>query len=230
MNQKIMPLKLKLYWMLWAAVVGMTAYVCHFLVDIDELPIRWGPDLYPYAFADKWVALMALPAASVLVALVLKFVPVLEPRRQHLMNSAVAYVAGFWATQMLLLLLQIYQLSYALGMGWSIATFLVPGIGLLFTVLGNYLGKIQSTFIFGINTPWTLSSETVWRKTHREAGYLFFGVGVLLILSTPWANMFTLLAAPLVAVIMVIWVFVRSYIFWRAEQRRKQDSAPVVES
>jgi len=48
----------------------------------------------------------------------------------------------------------------------------------LFVVIGNYMGTIRSNFFFGIKTPWTLSSDEVWRKTHRLGGALFILAGL----------------------------------------------------
>jgi uncharacterized membrane protein len=45
--------------------------------------------------------------------------------------------------------------------------------------MGNYLGKLRRNFWAGIRTPWTLASETVWERTHRFAGWLFVGTGVV---------------------------------------------------
>ncbi len=56
---------------------------------------------------------------------------------------------------------------------------LIGGIGIMFAIIGNYFGKLQSSFFIGIRTPWTLSSDTVWRKTHRLAGKLFVVAGLL---------------------------------------------------
>jgi len=42
------------------------------------------------------------------------------------------------------------------------------GVGLLFAFLGNYLTRIEPNWFIGIRTPWTLSSDAVWRKTHRS--------------------------------------------------------------
>jgi uncharacterized membrane protein len=54
--------------------------------------------------------------------------------------------------------------------------------GLLFIVLGNYLPKLPRNFFFGIRSPWTLASETVWYKTHRMAGGWFVTAGIILII------------------------------------------------
>jgi uncharacterized membrane protein len=43
-------------------------------------------------------------------------------------------------------------------------------VGLLFIVLGNLMPRFRSNFFFGIRTPWTLSSEQMWMKTHRLGG------------------------------------------------------------
>ena len=57
-------------------------------------------------------------------------------------------------------------------------------IGLMFIMLGNLLPKIPSNFFAGIRTPWTLSSEDVWRKTHRLGGISFVIAGLLMIVIT----------------------------------------------
>ncbi len=62
-------------------------------------------------------------------------------------------------------------------------------LGLMFIMLGNLLPKIPSNFFAGIRTPWTLSSEEVWRKTHRCGGICFIAAGILMILVTAiWGN------------------------------------------
>ena len=57
------------------------------------------------------------------------------------------------------------------------------GLGLLFMILGNYLPKVKANYFIGIRTPWTLANETVWVKTHRFGGKVFFIGGAMLIVS-----------------------------------------------
>jgi uncharacterized membrane protein len=56
--------------------------------------------------------------------------------------------------------------------------------GILLMVMGNYLGKVRSNFSFGIRTPWTLSSEKSWNRSHRLGGWLLFGLGLLCMLAS----------------------------------------------
>jgi uncharacterized membrane protein len=54
-------------------------------------------------------------------------------------------------------------------------------IGLLFIVLGNYLQSVKPNYFIGIRTPWTLENETVWKKTHKLGGILFFAGGLCIV-------------------------------------------------
>src|ERR1043166_6580261 len=56
---------------------------------------------------------------------------------------------------------------YALGYHFNLSMLIMYGVLCLFLILGNYMGNIRPNFFMGIRTPWTLSSETVWMKTHR---------------------------------------------------------------
>jgi len=57
------------------------------------------------------------------------------------------------------------------------------GTGLLFIVLGNFMGKLTKNFFVGIRTPWTLASDEVWLRTHRLGGKLFVLAGLGLLVS-----------------------------------------------
>lgn len=54
-------------------------------------------------------------------------------------------------------------------------------IGLLLITLGNIMPKVPKNFFIGIKTPWTLSSDDIWQKTHRLGGWLFVLGGLVMI-------------------------------------------------
>ena len=89
-------------------------------------------------------------------------------------------------------------------------------MGILFAVLGNMMPKFRQNYFCGIKTPWTYADETVWVRTHRLAGRLFFAAGLLGIAATflPSATAMTVVFfAPLaVAVILPV---VMSYVWYR---------------
>ncbi|HET6996591.1 MAG TPA: SdpI family protein [Chitinophagaceae bacterium] len=57
---------------------------------------------------------------------------------------------------------------------------IVVFLGLLFTVVGNYLYNIRPNYFAGIRLPWTLENEENWRLTHMLAGKLWFAGGLLI--------------------------------------------------
>ncbi len=55
------------------------------------------------------------------------------------------------------------------------ARFLIPALLML---MGNFLPRVRPNYFAGLRTPWTLSSETVWRRTNRLGGKLLFYGGL----------------------------------------------------
>jgi uncharacterized membrane protein len=82
-----------------------------------------------------------------------------------------------------LLMIHLYSLLWAVDyQAVKSENFIFVLIGLLFIFLGNILPKIPSNFFAGVRTPWTLSSEKNWYKTHRLSGYVFVIGGVLMMI------------------------------------------------
>jgi uncharacterized membrane protein len=98
---------------------------------------------------------------------------------------------------------------------------IVPlAVGALFTVLGVVMHNIRPNWFVGVRTPWTLSSELSWTKTHRLAGWLFgvmgLGFATLAFVRTGWA-VWCVLG---VAAGCVVWMVVYSYLVWRGDPQR----------
>ena len=80
------------------------------------------------------------------------------------------------------------------------------------------MGKVRSNHIFGIRTPWTLSSEVSWNKTHRLGGKLFMLLGLLLIVTpvllTETISFFVLISGTLAITVISFWY---SYTTWKSD-------------
>jgi immunity protein, SdpI family len=114
--------------------------------------------------------------------------------------------------------LHVVILANAVGWALPVEKLVPAGVGLLFVMLGNYLSRVQPNWFLGIRTPWTLSSDKVWRKTHRIGGALFVvgGIGMVALAFLPPAIVLPVLIAIIALVAGV--PIVLSYIFWRKEQ------------
>jgi uncharacterized membrane protein len=92
-------------------------------------------------------------------------------------------------------------------------TAIFVGLGILFAVMGNVLGKVTRNFFVGIRTPWTLASEEVWYRTHRLAGKLFVAAGLLIVVaSLAGLRLWPLFVGSAVATLVPV---VYSYVLYR---------------
>ena len=148
-----------------------------------RLPTHWGLDGQPDSFSNKWTALLMPLGLVVGFSALFYFLPVLEPRRQGWERSQGLYLWSWVALLIFSAMIQLAVISVALR--WSVhgTSFILGGIGLVFALIGNQLGKSRSMYLIGIRTPWTLASEEVWIKTHRLAGKLLVAGGLLTIVA-----------------------------------------------
>ncbi|MCB1236749.1 MAG: SdpI family protein [Verrucomicrobiae bacterium] len=202
-------------------LVALSAAVWMRLPDGARVPTHWGPSGKADGFGGKG-SLFLLPAVVAGVMVLFALIPRFEPRRGHLLRSSKAYTATWMATLAFFVVLHGAMCWAALGRPLSMNPVIGVATGLLFTVIGNYFGKIRSNFVFGIRTPWTLSSELSWAKTHRLGGRLFMLLGLAIALAglldpRGSALMWTVLIGVLG---MVAAVFAYSYVVWRRDPGR----------
>ena len=85
-------------------------------------------------------------------------------------------------------------------------------VGLLLTVVGNYMPKCKQNYTIGIKIPWTLNSEENWNKTHRFAGWIWTFGGLAIMLTGFVGGVWFFLPVVLV---MVFAPMIYSYILHR---------------
>jgi uncharacterized membrane protein len=66
---------------------------------------------------------------------------------------------------------------------FNMTKFILPVVALLFIYVGYIIKDVKRNFFIGIRTPWTLSSDVVWKKTHKVGSKLFMLAGVAMLFS-----------------------------------------------
>ena len=204
------------------AMLAISAWAWGQIPDDAQIPIHWGINGQADAYGPKWAGLLLTPALGLVLGSVFLVIPRLEPRRDHLLASSRAWVAITGSLMLLLVVVHGAVIAAVLGATFDMGRVLGVGIGLLFAVIGNFLGKTRSNWFMGIRTPWTMSSERSWTKTHRLGGRLFLLVGlvsiVLGLLSSAQVVFFVLLPGIAIAALVPI---VYSYFVWRDAPDRR---------
>ena len=172
----------------------------------------------PDGYSSRLWAVVVMPIVIVGLTGLFSILPKVDPRRENYAK----FLDSYWliANAVLAFSGLAHILILANGMGYTLQVDrLIPvGVGLLLAFLGNYLTRVEPNWFIGVRTPWTLSSDAVWRRVHRTAGWLF-AIGGLVIAAGAFAPRGAFM--PLVTATIVIAAgipVVQSYILWRREQ------------
>ncbi len=179
----------------------------------DRIPTHWNAAGEIDDYSGKPWGVIVLPLAAVFSWALMKIIPLISPKGfrttdfQDVINVFQVALVGF------LSLVAVLMLFAGLGHEVYINNIVPIGVGLLFIVIGNYMGKVRKNFFIGIRTPWTLASDEVWSRTHRLAGRVFMLCGVLLAAAAFLPRMPLALILAVVAAAFVPLVY--SYVLYR---------------
>ena len=134
--------------------------------EVDgTMPRFWGVFLMPIVTLGMFALFIFIPNMDPLKANIVEF--------RETFNLFIVFFVTF------MLYVHILTLIWSLGYNnFKMSTALLPIIGLMFIFIGYMLRKARRNFFIGIRTPWTLSSDTVWSKTHQLGSILFMLSGV----------------------------------------------------
>jgi uncharacterized membrane protein len=209
-----------------AIIAGM--FIAAFLtlpVAPETVAVRWNANGQPVGYASPAFALLLPPVLALVIYLVLRYVPLIDPGRANYSNFAGTYAFIRWIT--LLFLAGMYAIIHLALRGVAIDVGVIAplAVGVLFIGLGNVMGKLRPNWFVGIRTPWTLSSKRAWTRTHAVGGRVFIVIGIAFAL-VPFARAVglgasaVLAAAVAVAMLGVVYLFVYSYLVWRDDPDR----------
>jgi uncharacterized membrane protein len=173
-------------------------------------------DINGYSSKSRFLLWMVfIQLITLLVYLLLKFLPAIDPKKQVKNGEATFQKLGFGIV-FFLSALNIAIMFSAIHHGFKIDKLIFPITGLLFAFIGNLMHSIKPNYFAGIRTPWTLESEDTWRATHRLAGKLWFAGGILITITMlilpPQSGRMILFA---IAGIIVLVPIAFSYIYYK---------------
>ncbi len=186
----------------------------------QQLPMQFSLDGEVNRLGGK-AEFLAMCAAGPALTALLAFLPRIDPHRENYRKFAKGYRVLRLAFALFYLLaactVPVAALFPQVFRQFPFSRLMLAALGLLFCVLGNFMPKFRHNYFCGIRTPWTLASETCWRRTHRFAGPLWFWGGLALaagsfFLSGRW------LAAATAALgaVLVVPAYLYSYFIYKS--------------
>lgn len=139
----------------------------------EELVVNWNAAGDPGGTMPKTVALWLLPALAAGLILLFAVIPRIDPLRENIATFRPFYDWFVVVLTAFLGLIHVGVLAFNLGYEFPFTHLILLGTSLLLYFVGALLVRAERNWFVGIRTPWTLSSDEVWRRTHDLGGTLF---------------------------------------------------------
>lgn len=195
----------------------IAAVVSWLTVDMlpERVPTHWGLDGQPDGYSSPEVAAFLLPGFALVLAAILALVPRLDPRQEAYTQAGSPYWIIANAALVFMAVLHLTIIGFAFGWPIPIGTVVPMGVGILFIIIGALMERMPPSWFMGIRTPWTLSNDEVWRKTHQVGGVCFILAGLLLVVAgfvKPEGLLITLIVVAGVSAAVPV---AYSWVLWR---------------
>lgn len=184
----------------------------------ERMAVHFSAAGQPDGYLARPLAVALLPGVAAAVLALFKIVPAIDPlggnieRFQRYYDFFVVFTVGILAYVHGLLL------AYNVGYRFDMTTVVVPLLAVTFVVAGYVIENARQNWFVGIRTPWTLSDEEVWDRTHQRAGVLFKLAGLVSLLALAFPDYFeVIVVAPVAAA--TVFATVYSFVLYRRKQR-----------
>jgi len=176
----------------------------------DKLAFHWNFQGRVDNYVSKFWGLLMIPLLSASMFLLFIIIPKIDPLKHNIEKFRKYY--DYFMVLMLLFLLYIYALILIWNMGiiFNMTQAISPAFGILFFYIGILVENAKRNWFVGIRTPWTLSNEKVWNKTHKLGGKLFKIAALVAFLGfifTKYAVFFLIVPIVLVAVYTLVYSY-----------------------
>ena len=183
----------------------------------DQVPVHWNLQGEVDRYGSRFEGAILMPALMAIIWILLRTLPKVDPKRANYARMESTYEFVITLTLAAMLALHLALLGSSLGYPVPIDTIMPLVVGVLLLGMGNVLPRAKPNWWFGVRTPWTLTNERVWVRTHRVAGYALMFAGLVFVAAAflPAAPVRLVLIA--LAILAALFPIVYSYVAWRQE-------------
>jgi uncharacterized membrane protein len=151
-----------------------------------------------------------LPAGTLGLVGLLAVLPRIDPLGENIESFRTQYDWFAVVFAAYLSAVHLGVIAYNLGYEFEFTLLMIAGLAALFYYVGIVLDHAERNWFVGIRTPWTLSSDEVWDRTHDFGATLFKLTGIVSALGLLLGDlaMFVLIgAATLTSVTTVVYSY-----------------------
>lgn len=186
----------------------------------DPMPSHWNAKGEVDGYMGKTAGVFLLPAMALFLFGLFLLIPKIDPLRKNIELFRSYY--DWFILLMVLFLVYIYFATIAWGLGYrfSMSVAIIPPVSAILFFAGILCENSKRNWFIGVRTPWTLSSDRVWKKTNKLGGKLFKALALVLLLGLmlPSEQLFYLI---MLIVLGALYLVVYSYFEYQKEIKKK---------
>jgi len=187
-----------------------------------RVPSHWNINGEVDGYSGKFWGAFMIPFMMVGMYLLFLVLPYFDPKKDQYVDFAGVYHK--FKDLIVTFLFILFSLTGLNGLGYKIDIgFYIPlMVGMMFVILGTLLKNLKMNWFLGIRTPWTMSSETVWNKTHELSSRVLTISGLLMAATVLVSVKFKIALFILAIALLVFGLPVYSYILYAKERKAKK--------
>lgn len=183
----------------------------------DRIASHWNIKGEVDSYMSKFWGLFLMPIILLGLWLLFLLIPRIDPLKKNIEKFRKYFDVFIVLITLFLFYIYLLAIAWNTGMRFDMGRAVVPAMGILFYYIGVLLKHAKRNWFIGIRTPWTLSSDKVWEKTHEIAGKFFKIAGVIAVLGIFFPQwVFLIVVAPIL--LFVIYIFIYSYFLYQKEK------------
>lgn len=183
----------------------------------EKMASHWNIKNQVDGYMSKLWGLFLMPLISVGMFLLFFLIPRIDPLKNNIEKFRKYFDNFIILIIIFLFYIHLLTIFWNMGLRFNMGQLMMPAMAMLFYFCGALIEKTKRNWFIGIKTPWTLSSDRVWDKTHQLGGKLFKAVGIITFFGVIFPNYaFFLIIFPVI--IVTIYTIIYSYLEYRKEK------------
>lgn len=170
----------------------------------ERMASHWNIQGRVDGYMPKFWGLFLMPIISVGLLLFFLLIPKIDPLKKNIQKFRKYFDLFILFFIVFLFYLYLLTIFWNLGLRFNMVRMMVPALGILFYYVGILVKNAKRNWSIGIRTPWTLSNEKVWTKTHKIGGLLFKIAGVIVLLGALFQRYAFFFLIPVIAVTLYL--------------------------
>jgi len=197
-------------------VLSFVIGICFYPQMPEKMASHWNAKGQVDGYMSKFWVLFLMPLVLAGLALLCFAIPKIDPLKANIERFRKYYDGFIILLFVFLVSVDLQDILWNLGIKISPNVILPIGLGLLFFYIGILCEHSKRNWFIGIRTPWTLSSEKVWDKTHKIGGKLFKIAGAITFVGVFFQN-YVLFFVIIPVLVVAIYTIVYSYFEYQKE-------------